>query len=145
MLSPHTDFCMQLEQLFGVISSLPLWKAVNFNLEGALLLWQLIEIYCPLTYRAKSVARSLLKHLSWISALIPQTPLKISAPWAMPWLHVHPHYMHLCEQHAVAKGSPWHLRKDSEDNTTLTEGCKTIDVTICTYYLLQGYQRKKAM
>lgn len=63
MLSPQTDFCVHPEQLFGILFSFLLRKAVSFNLEEALLLWKLIKIYHPLTYRATLVARTLLKHL----------------------------------------------------------------------------------
>lgn len=64
MLSPHTDFCRHTKQLFQIIFSFLLWKAVNFHLEEALLTWKLIENCHPVTKRVMLVARSLLKLLS---------------------------------------------------------------------------------
>lgn len=41
----------------------------------------------------------------------------------------------------AVKGSLWHPWKDTEDKaTTLADGYKTADVTVCAYYLLQSYQ-----
>ena len=153
MLSPHADFCMHPEQLFGIIFSFLLWKAVNFNLEEALLLWKLLETYHPLTYRVMLVARSLLKHLSvgfqhWVLN---------AHHWRYLQGERHPDAVHIpstCTSvssvqvlHTPAvKGSLWHPRKDSEDKaTTLADGYKTADVTVCAYYLPQSYQGKRVM
>ena len=142
---------MHPEQLFGIICSFLLWKAVNFNSEEALLLWKLIEIRRPLTCRGMLVARSWLKHPSagfrhWLLNAHPQRyPRGERCPDST-------HIPRACVSsgqvlHAPAvRGSLRRLRKDREDKaTTLADGYKSADITVWASYVLQSYQGKRVM